>query len=169
MAGIVKWNKGKDYLKKNIKHIDQFSDVWLTQHQHTNSTNHVLFLKFIMFNKCWIREDFFLLFADFIFPHVSGSSSMIFFIYFWKLWTFFSCLLKFFCIFPAMPSCTQEIEEVGTVPSVHTPCPPVCLPASHPFICFVAPLCSFSLNKPSLGVVSHLLSNSGVTWMSLPA
>lgn len=125
----------------------------------------------IMLNKRWIRDNFFLLFADFNFPHVSGSSSIIFLFLFLEALNIFSCLLKFCCIFPAMPSCNQEIEEVGPAPSVHTPCPPVCLPVCllHTlFLCYVAPLCSFSLNKPFAGVVPHLLSNSGVTWMSLP-
>lgn len=92
-------------------------------------------LFWLILNKQWIRDDFFLLFADFNFPHVSGSSSIIFNFFFLEALNIFSCLLKFCCIFPAMPSCNQEIEEVGPAPPVHTPCSPVCLSACVP-ACF---------------------------------
>lgn len=71
-----------------------------------------------------------------VFAHVSGSSSMIL----EALSIFFSLPLNFCCIFPAMPSCNQEIEEVGPALSV---CPSISV-FTCPTACFT-PLSCFSL------------------------
>lgn len=59
-----------------------------------------------------LREDFFILVGDFV------CSCLRIFLYDFGSSEHFFLPLKFCCIFPAMPSCNQEIEEVGPAPSV---------------------------------------------------
>lgn len=91
-----------------------------------------------IFILCW-REDF-LTFQCLHFSSVFLLMSLDLPLWFWKLWAFFSLPLNFCCIFPAMPSCNQEIEEVGPALSV---CPSISV-FTCPTACFT-PLSCFSL------------------------
>lgn len=91
-----------------------------------------------IFILCW-REDF-LSFQCLHFSSVFLLMSLDLPLWFWKLWAFFFLPLNFCCIFPAMPSCNQEIEEVGPALSV---CPSISV-FTCPTACFT-PLSCFSL------------------------
>lgn len=93
-----------------------------------------------IFILCW-RISF--PFSACISPRCFCSCLWIFLYDFGSSEHFFSLPLNFCCIFPAMPSCNQEIEEVGPALSVHPSlCSPARPPASH---LWVASLCCLVL------------------------